>query len=179
MYQQANSRKKRQVNVRGILFLIGILVSSVALISFSTGMNAVANVRTVTHQKTVPFRGSVATSFVITDEAPTQQVHIMGIGNTTHLGKTTFEGQVELDLSSDPATATGHGVFTAANGDTFFTNYSGESRLEDGVYVGVLEHTIQGGTGRFNGATGSFKATVANNITTRTGWQTFDGYITY
>jgi hypothetical protein len=89
-------------------------------------------------------------------------------GRATHLGLFTETG--ELTFIPDPNNpnlilASGPVAFTAANGDTL------EGRLEDGVLdvttgiaTGVFRFT--GGTGRFEGASGTGDFVVIQNLVT-------------
>src|SRR5436190_6730072 len=76
-----------------------------------------------------------------------------GIANAAHLGKMSAHGVLDCSpLGCDNGTSTT--VYTAANGDTVFVS---------GVITnGVKVNTIEGGTGRFEGATGSFTVTSSN-----------------
>ena len=52
-------------------------------------------------------------------------------------------------------TGTGTYTFTAANGDTVTADFTGQAT--GGPVVTIVEHgTVTGGTGRFEGASGSF-----------------------
>jgi hypothetical protein len=89
-------------------------------------------------------------------------------GRATHLGLWTEIG--ELSLAPDPNNpnlliATGNATFTAANGDQL------EGVIEDGsldVTTGIATGTFHfvGGTGRFEGASGTVSFVVEQNLAT-------------
>jgi hypothetical protein len=86
----------------------------------------------------------------------TLEIQGIGSGNSSHLGRTTFTYTYVIDLSDFSFHGTSHTV--AANGDTFdavFTGYSLPTDNPDVLAI-VQFYTITGGTGRFDGATGSF-----------------------
>jgi len=83
-------------------------------------------------------------------------------GTATHLGKFD-EVLVHYINLSTWATAgyadfTGYADWTAANGDTFTTEFYGQLYATDDPAWATFEvtHTVVEGTGRFEGATGSF-----------------------
>ena len=73
------------------------------------------------------------------------------VGEATHVGRFTASGEGTIDLSSGHLE--GSGCDTAANGDKVFWDITGE-----GSNPTILIFT--GGTGRFEGASGSFTITV-------------------
>jgi hypothetical protein len=84
--------------------------------------------------------------------SPTEFV---GSGEAAHLGRYSEAGAVSFTPTSDPAVLHVEGsiVYTAANGDALHAHVSGELNVETGVVVATV--TYVGGTGRFEGATGS------------------------
>jgi hypothetical protein len=108
-------------------------------------------------ERQVPFKGVIEAVSDNEIHFPTMAVHITGGGTAAHLGRYTFilEGTVDLRHG----TGVGSAVFIAANGDSIYTTFVGQ-----GVPTGrtptenrVTEtYTIVGGTGRFDGAGGSF-----------------------
>ena len=77
-----------------------------------------------------------------------------GVGHSTHWGRSrnTMAGQMDLDTF---AVLWGFGIMTVANGDEVFLEAN-----EDGSTA------ITGGSGRFEGATGSVVATAMWNVET-------------
>ena len=107
--------------------------------------------------KQVPFKGVIEAVSDNVVHFPTMSVHITGGGTATHLGRYTFALEGTVDLRH--GTGVGSAEFVAANGDSIYTTFVGQ-----GVPTGrtptenlVTEtYTIVGGTGRFDGAAGSF-----------------------
>src|SRR5262245_6780108 len=79
----------------------------------------------------------------------------VGAGSATHLGHYTEAGSVGFTPTSDPAIlhVDGFTDYTAANGDVLHAVVSGELNLLTGAITATL--TYDGGTGRFDDATGS------------------------
>jgi hypothetical protein len=77
-------------------------------------------------------------------------------GTATHLGK--FDELLVHYIDFATFAFTGHAYWTAANGDTFTTDFHGQLYLTDDPALLSFDvtHTVVGGTGRFKGATGSF-----------------------
>jgi hypothetical protein len=100
--------------------------------------------------KLLPFRGSLTT---ITD-VPPPSARATVEGTATQLGR--FTGTLTAEVNPD-STGTGTFTFTAANGDQLSGTFVGE-----GVFIppntGRITEvaTIENGTGRFAGATGTF-----------------------
>ena len=101
-----------------------------------------------------------------------------GTGTATHLGRFTASS----DLTVDFATLAGisRWTLTAANGDVLTATTTGQATPNsDGVTPTVVESaTITGGTGRFAGATGSFRLECSSNQATGVSTGSFDGIIT-
>jgi hypothetical protein len=110
--------------------------------------------------KPLPFSGKFTgdTEIGACPTCPPTTLRILGTGTGegTHLGRFTAEWEDLLDLST--ASGTGNWDFTAANGDQLFTTTVGvETEFEPPNISHVTETaTIVGGTGRFEGATGTF-----------------------
>lgn len=103
----------------------------------------------------VPVKGSFGGNGIITVNYPYVHISTVGVGQMSHLGRTTF--QSEIDVLIGPQAATGTFTFTAANGDTLTGTTSGIISPPDqlGVSEFDLTDTFTGGTGRFSGASGS------------------------
>ena len=124
----------------------------------------------------LPFRSSFTT---VTD-VPPPSAHATAAGVATHLGR--FTGTLTAEVTSEN-TSTGTFNFTAANGDQLSGTFVGI----EGVFIPpntakITEvATIENGTGRFAGATGTFTMIRFDYIdfaTGRaTGTGTFDGQI--
>lgn len=129
------------------------------LVSAGLAVLAVAGLAgTASAGKEVPFRGELDGTVTITPETPPfVSVLIEAEGHATHLGDFTVE--IPHLVNRDTRTAVGEYEFVAANGDSLFADFEGASTLTStpGVLSIVETATITGGTGRFEGATGSFR----------------------
>ena len=106
--------------------------------------------------KEVPFKGrssglSIAGSF--DPVAGIAHGSIEGEGQATHLGRFTVTGDVAVEVATGMAQGTW--TLTAANGDQIFLDMVGENGSDD--HHGVGQFTVTGGTGRFEGASGSYE----------------------
>ena len=102
--------------------------------------------------------------------------HLEGEGIASHLGRFTTVGVLTLNLAT--ASGTGTVTYTAANGDMLTGTATGQAVVGGGFATVTETVTITGGTGRFDGATGTF--TVVRRIVQATGVSsgTIDGTIT-
>ena len=105
----------------------------------------------------IPFHANFITQFESVVEFPFLHVTVNGRGQATHMGMTTaFTDDQLVSLIDGSGTATY--TLTAANGDTLglalVVPIEGTINVEGGVLFSG-SYTITGGTGRFNGATGS------------------------
>ena len=90
-------------------------------------------------------------------------VKVHGTGQVTHLGRVTVDisyGEVNLSENGDnlePGPPTGTGVITAPNGDKLFGTFRflGLPTPTPGLLAIAGTFTITGGTGKYEGATGS------------------------
>jgi hypothetical protein len=82
---------------------------------------------------------------------------VTAVGEATHIGHYTLNGSVVANVIF--GTATGPFTMTAANGDILFLDAAGYVLPTDPTKV-VWNFTVTGGTGRFEGATGSITAQV-------------------
>jgi hypothetical protein len=105
-----------------------------------------------------PFKGSYSTSSQILQPAPFLKTRITGTGNATHLGNGTFVAISTVDFTTQPPFhLSGTATFTGANGDEFYTTFTGTASPTGTGYLDIINvHTITGGTGRFQNATGGF-----------------------
>jgi hypothetical protein len=119
-------------------------------------------------EKLVPFRGK------FTIDLKTN----VSTGEGTHVGRFTAVGTSNTGVFPDINAAT---TSTTANGDQIFTTDIGLAQDPDGdgIYNVYLTCTITGGTGRFAGATGSYKTHAIVNFSLGEGSATFEGTIAY
>lgn len=128
-------------------------------------------------QHGVPFHGTMqGTEEDVVVTFPTLAVDGRGTGIATVLGRFTVTWEATVNLVDGSGVGSFH--FIAANGDSLSTKDVGQAEPTDtpGVFRIVEINTITGGTGRFEGATGSF---VLKRLLDPTGFTSgsFDGTI--
>jgi hypothetical protein len=126
------------------LYGIGFLVAILAALALGGPARA---------GEQVPFNGQE--SGVLTQTAfsfPFVTFSVVGEGEATHVGRFALDGQVAINVITGDAT--GAFTLTAANGDMLFLTLVGRPPI-DPTHSGG-DFTIVGGTGRFQGASGSF-----------------------
>lgn len=78
-----------------------------------------------------------------------------GSGYASHIGVMTVAGANTFAPPEDGLLKIdGHGVFKAANGDQIFVSFDG-SAIDLSTGAGTGTYVVTGGTGRFEGATGT------------------------
>ena len=123
----------------------------------------------------LPFHGSLTTA----TDVPPPFAHATAAGTATQLGQ--FTGTLAAAVNPD-SSATGTFTFTAANGDELSGTFVGQGVFVPPNTARLTEvATIQNGTGRFTGATGTFTMVRVDTIDLGTGMATgtgtFDGHI--
>jgi hypothetical protein len=108
----------------------------------------------------VPFKATFH-GFATLPPTPTDDPAVFEIvvplqGTATHLGK--FDELLVHYIDFGTFAFTGRAYWTAADGDTFTTDFHGQLYLTDDPAWLTFDvtHTVVGGTGRFKAATGSF-----------------------
>ena len=129
----------------------------------------------------VPFKATFTGSSTSGPGGPCAALRsdIAGGGHATHLGNFTTVQHHCFD-PADPTGAFTEGfyTFTGANGDTIFGTYHGNLvPFAPPVFAIVGEFTIEGGTGRFVGATGGGTASGTLNVATGVTTVMLDGVI--
>jgi hypothetical protein len=161
---------------------VSLLVGTLLTVFWSTSGSALASSQ-------VPFRASITSQGTpVTQNCPSLCFASAGTGTAAHLGRFTSTGPIVATGVTFPApgeiqlSTVEHFVWTAANGDTVFvTNYA--TGVEDlAIMTGsyTSHWSITGGTGRFDGATGSGTASgtlQAGNGSTLTIVSTFVGTV--
>ena len=117
---------------------------------------AVAIAGPVAAQDHVPFRGEMSGTATVTPIAPPiVSVLLETTGHANQLGEFTLLAPHTVNQAT--LTATGTYRFTAADGSTLTATLSGTATLVAPGQLSIQETgIITGGTGRFDGASGSF-----------------------
>ncbi len=92
--------------------------------------------------------------------SPSQLFEGSIIATHTGLGETSTCAVVTGVVSPVVFTVAGQGLATAANGDQTFFTFSGTNDVSSDPCVGQYTIVVDGGTGRFEGATGTIEAVV-------------------
>lgn len=145
---------------------------------------AVLNQQALDRGPTVPFKADFVTyPTIVSPPGPILVLEIPGEGTATHMGNTIMFSNSLVYLGPPPFVQTGDMLFTAANGATLIGLFEGTGSPDPDNPQGVVftgEYTITGGTGRFEGYTGSgtyYGAAVTGNPT-GLGELHFDGTLT-
>ena len=125
----------------------------------------------------MPFRGSFQAVEADAVQFPTLTVAGIGLGNATQLGKFTMTYNAVVNLVT--RAGIGSFEFIAANGDRVFAEDVGQGTpTATPNFVSIVEIlTITGGTGRFEGATGTVISTRLLDQATGNSSGAFDGTI--
>jgi hypothetical protein len=123
----------------------------------------------------LPFHGSYTSVIEVPPPSAVGTVE----GTATHLGR--FTGTLTAEVKADN-TSTGTFTFTAANGDQLSGTFVGEGVFMPPNTATLTEiATIENGTGRFAGATGTFTMVTVDTIDfatgKATGYGSFEGRI--
>jgi hypothetical protein len=125
----------------------------------------------------VPFRGTMSGTATITPiNPPIVSVLLETSGTASQLGRFTLEAPHIVNQAT--LTAVGTYLFTAADGSTLTASLSGSASLVAPGQLAIAETgTITGGTGRFDGATGSFSTERTFFPATGQTYGSFEGWI--
>jgi hypothetical protein len=106
-----------------------------------------------------------------------------GVGIATHLGRMEGTGSncTTFDLASDAVPIwDGQATFVAADGSSIEMTYEGaQDAAVDGLAVASSTFTVVSGTGRFEGATGSWTSSGVIDFVTGQFAGSFAGWISY
>lgn len=128
-------------------------------------------------ERTLLLKGSLQAHETYEVSFPTLFVTSSGSGQATQLGRYTVSYQVEVNILTSAGIASAQ--FVAANGDSLFAEGLGQATETGtpGVVTIVETYTVTGGTGRFEGASGTLTVErVLNQVTGETSG-TFNGTI--
>ena len=131
-----------------------------------------------------PLRATIQASEVLipTGQPGVFDVVITGTGRGNLFGNLTFSATETIDFVSRPGTAVvtdGEFVITASDGSQLFATYTGTGVPDPdnpGFFIGEATATITGGTGRFEGASGTVPFSLSIDAATLTETITFDSY---
>ena len=160
-------------------FVAGIGMSAFVALCSSAGTH------TVVAASQVPFAAQFSGAITFSPTASGFPVHVSGVGDASHLGRSSNSGTVVLlnEINSDCPT-TGFVVLntqtiTAANGDQIFLSITDHPCPAGGpgLFSGTDPYTITGGTGRFTGATGQGTFAGNGDFNTNTFTYIFSGQI--
>jgi hypothetical protein len=108
------------------------------------------------------------------------RLHIKYVCQLQHLGRTTGTAeQVVIFTSPTTQTASNTTVYTAADGDQLFSQWSGTSTSIGPDVTCSGPATFSGGTGRFVNASGSAFISGTASFVTSTGQFTQEGRLSY
>ena len=131
----------------------------------------------VAAKELVPFRGEMSGTATVTPIAPPiVSVLLETSGQASQLGRFTLVAPHTVNQAT--LTATGTYTFTAADGSTLTASLSGTATLVAPGQLSIAETgIITGGTGRFEGATGTFSTQRTFFPATGQTHGTFEGWI--
>lgn len=165
-----------------LLIASGLLLISCqkAVISNEESIASRANSNAKNAENNVPFVGDYVTTAQFPEGNPSHQL-ITGRGQATHMGESMFVADARVNFGVPPPFPfSGTATFTAANGDQFFTQFTGlNTPTGPGTLRGDITHTIIGGTGRFEDATGTFIGIALVNVANPTNTVRYEGLINY
>ena len=144
--------------------------------ALSAGDAATATPAAAGHE--MPLKGRLEGVYTLTfPNSTTLAVTGTGTGNATQLGQFTFSYDEIVNFSTGIGTGTYE--FTAANGDTLRAAWTGAGfpTADPNVLLLVENATINGGTGRFANASGSFRVDRLFSFITNAGGGSLEGTI--
>ncbi|HSL47062.1 MAG TPA: hypothetical protein VK897_26730 [Anaerolineales bacterium] len=128
-------------------------------------------------QRELLLKGSLQATETQQGAPPSILVNVSGSGNATQLGLFTISSQVELTVPALSSTTSA--VLVAADESTLLAKGNGQGTvITPPLIVSIVEtYTITGGTGRFEGASGSFTVERVLNRATGISSGTINGTI--
>jgi hypothetical protein len=125
----------------------------------------------------LPFKGTMQSNETYSTAFYTLFVTANGSGDATELGKFTVTYQMEANLRDMSVSESVY--FAGTNGDSLQASAVGQA-VEDrtpGMFKVIEIYTITGGTGRFDGASGTLTMNRLLSIDAGIASSTFEGYI--
>jgi hypothetical protein len=157
-----------------------LLVSTMTALLLVLVLTSAAFATPATAERELLFKGSLQATETYVLIFPQLFVDANGLGNATLLGRYTVSYEAVVNIQPDGtglASPTAHLV--AANGDSLFAEGTGVGTSTDTPNISqiVEVYTITGGTGRFEGATGTFTVNRLVNLVTGATYGTISGTI--
>ena len=154
---------------------VAVAVLAIALVVLSTTSISAANAKAGVQER--PFKATGKGSAAALSGPPILEIVVTGSGHSTHMGKVDiwqhhFVNVITMTFYD------GTFVWTAANGDTIDGSYSGSLIPTSAGFEIHGSFTIDGGTGRFAGASGG-GAALGMQYFDNTAELELDGTITY
>jgi hypothetical protein len=135
--------------------------------------------KAVAADEEVPIKGTYAVTFTLTPTSTSGVVSVTatGIGNTSHLGRSFIEINKTANLTATPPSLAGTFKLTTQNGDSLSGALAGVFTLPDanGFSSFSGQFTFTGGSGPFQGASGSANFIGLANFGTHQAFYSFDG----
>lgn len=127
------------------------------------------------------YESTFTTTQEVLSPPPGLKLRITGASEAKPLGINKFVALPTVNVTpTPPFKISGDCTFTAENGDTFTTTFEGTNKPISETNAAVeMAHTIKGGTGQFEEATGNFVGNGTADSKTQTGSITYKGTITY
>src|SRR5207249_4182621 len=160
---------RKEPNMKQRLYWFSILVAVLAALTLSAPAMAAG--------QPVPFKArssGVVTTVGFDPVAGIAYARVEGQGQATHLGRFTETGDAAVDLAT--GNARGTWTLTAANGDMLFLEFEAKPTIDP--THGVAAFTVVGGTGRFQGASGSYQQIITFTVEPGTSDSTFTDVLT-
>ncbi len=163
-----------------------VLLCALALTAACAGENpaapaSVASIRTSTVAAAAVSRpaGGRCTTTIIPDFSQIRNgillLDITGVCNLKHLGRATMAAHQIVYVGTGDIT--NETIYTAANGDSFHSTFTGTDPLHNAVFTG--NEVYHDGTGRFVGVSGGSYLSGSASLATWTGQYTTTGTISY
>jgi hypothetical protein len=165
---------KQLSNARNLLVLVFLLATSML---FTTSCKKVDT----PCKKTAPLIAVFHTQSVLIPVGTTQQITATGTGDGTPIGTSSFVGHGQLDANNTFTEV--NGTITDASGDQIFERgLKGVTPVVNpatGDILIISTNVITGGTGKYEGATGSYANVFRANLFNPAGVDSLNGTITF
>ena len=172
----------KKINFISLLFLVFVFIVGCTVNDIPLDVNDDVTLKSG-EKHSVPFKSTFELwSDGATSGPPIINLIVYGSGNATHMGKTDLVVTETITTQEPPSPwlAEASVVATAANGDELHFDYTSVINPSDFPNLDVFGICIiTGGTGRFDGASGTLTYKGEFNADTNIGIATFNGNILY